>query len=107
MRQVELLRDLSTAHFTSGDIIYRDGEPSDALYIILGIGDSNASLLQDSGSGEPAIEREGRMAAETQCEEDRQQARAFVPPGGIFGELGLIYRYYFFTSYYLRCTAAC
>lgn len=92
-RQVELLQDLRITHFTSGDVIYREGEPSDTLYIIINLVDSDASLLQQSGADGYASAGEGETIAETQqCAEDKHHMCAFVPAGGIFGELGLIYR---------------
>ncbi|CAM9292792.1 unnamed protein product, partial [Pylaiella littoralis] len=49
-RQVELMKGLSTVHFSAGQIIYREGDLSDSLYFMLGpIAESEAEGHNNEG----------------------------------------------------------
>lgn len=79
--------------FSSGDVIFREGEPSDALYVNI---DPTASVFQHDGKTLGPTENKGNGTA-SECEvvksDEVDKTRAFVPPGRIFGEHGLIYRW--------------
>ncbi len=85
-RQVELMRGLSTVHFSSGQVVYREGDPSDALYFMLG------PSAEDLEAGAPDDEH-GELTSETH-EKGLGAGRAcpFVPSKRYFGEEGLVYR---------------
>lgn len=92
IRQVELIRDLSIVQFSRGNAIFREGEPSDALYLNL---DPTASVFQHNGKTMGWADSKGNVADsefEVGGNEQEDKTRAFVPPGRIFGEHGLVYR---------------
>ena len=78
--------------FSKGDTIFREGEPSDALYVNL---DPTASVFQHGGKTLERAENNGNVVvseSEVEGDEEEDKTRAFVPPGRIFGEHGLVYR---------------
>lgn len=82
------MRDLSTVQFSRGDVIFRDGEPSDAVYITLGPTDATYDALQEE------IEMGAMLTSETRIDGgEEHELHGFVPAGRMFGEEGLVYRW--------------
>lgn len=81
------MRDLSIVEFAKGDVIFREGELSDALYFLLPPSD-----ITGEGRG-PELE-EGKLTSETEGGDgEEQHAVSFLPVGRYFGENGVVYRY--------------
>lgn len=53
--------------FARGDLVFRQGDPSDSLYVVL----------------------DGRVAIATRSSDGRESVVAVLEPGGLFGELGV------------------
>lgn len=89
------MRDLSIVNFSRGEIIFREGEPSDSLYFILNPPDADGTGSQEDGESGQRLEEECKLTWETEHggEDDAEGALAFVPAGQVFGEEGLVYRY--------------
>lgn len=80
------MRGLSTVRFTSGQVVYTEGEPSDALYFMLGPSAEDLEAgAQDDEHSELTVEtHEKGVGAGRVC--------PFAPSKRYFGEEGLVYR---------------
>lgn len=92
-KQVELMRGLSTIHFSSGEVIFRQGDLSDALYFILGPTTDPEPDGQDDEYVLLTTEtnKEGDEAGGDGGDESKREL-PFIPSQGFFGEEGLVYR---------------
>lgn len=79
-RQVALLRDVTVAHFVDGETIFSEGEPSDALYFV--VGPSDATVM---------VDEHVKVASDTEMEQE-ERFLISVSAGRYFGEQGLLYR---------------
>lgn len=87
------MRGLSVVHFSSGEVIFRQGDLSEALYFMLGpTTDSEADghdeeyVLLTTQTNEKGDELEGDGGDESKRE------LPFIPSQRFFGEDGLLYR---------------
>ncbi|CAM9524304.1 unnamed protein product, partial [Ectocarpus sp. 8 AP-2014] len=84
-KQVELMKCLSIVDFSRGQIVYKEGDLSDALYFLLDLA-ADAEWQLDAEEG-------GMLTIETNGDGDEpQQVLPLVPGKGFFGEEGLVYR---------------
>lgn len=91
------MRDLHKVHYAKDETIYREGQPSNALYFILASpegGTATGTVAQQGGVGAGADRvEEAKLTSETDAgSQHERRACQFVPAGGYFGEQGLIYR---------------
>lgn len=85
------MRGLSAVHFSSGEVIFRQGDLSEALYFILG-------PTADPGDGHD--DEYVMLTTETNDKEDEAEGGGgeskrgvpFIPSRRFFGEEGLVYR---------------
>lgn len=93
-RQVELMKGLSTVHFSSGQVVYREGDLSDALYFMLGPTEPDAQGHTDEGCEltTETKEKEDRGGDEDRDGDGPQRVFPFIPTKRFFGEEGLVYR---------------
>lgn len=79
------MKCLSIVDFSSGQIIYKEGDLSDALYFLLDPA-ADAEWQLDAEEG-------GILTTDTNGDGDEpQQVLPLVPGKGFFGEEGLVYR---------------
>lgn len=79
-RQVALLRDVTITYFVDGETIFSEGEPSDALYFVVGPSDATVT-----------VDEHVKVASDAVGEQEERVLRS-VPTGRYFGEQGLLYR---------------
>lgn len=90
------MKGLSTVHFSSGQVVYREGDLSDSLYFMLGpTAEPEADGHADEGSEltTETREKEGREGDEDGDGDEPQRVFPFVPTKRFFGEEGLVYRW--------------
>ncbi|CAM9201076.1 unnamed protein product, partial [Ectocarpus fasciculatus] len=84
-KQVELMKCLSIVDFSGGQIVYKEGDLSGAVYFLLDPA-ADAEWQLDAEEG-------GMLTTETNEDGDEpQQVLPLVPGKGFFGEEGLVYR---------------
>lgn len=93
-KQVELMRRLSVVHFSSGEVIFWQGDLSDALYFVLG--PTTTDPEADSHDDEYILlttetNEKGDEAGGDGGDESKREL-PFIPSQGFFGEEGLVYR---------------
>lgn len=89
------MRGLSIVPFSTGDVVFKQGDLSDALYFMLGPaidpdvdGQDDEYVLLTTETKEKGDEAEGGGG------EESKQELPFIPSRKFFGEEGLVYRYF-------------
>lgn len=91
------MKGLSTVRFSSGQVVYREGDLSDSLYFMLGpTAEAEAEGHTDESCEltSETKEKEGQGGDEdVDGDGPQQRVFPFVPTKRFFGEEGLVYRW--------------